>query len=137
MNEYSLRYSEARPDFYIPRPNEWRKQASKNVQASDGYFESNAGDYFEGRTSTICNLAYEAYQEMINHGVAREQARIVLPLNLYTTMTVCWDLKNLIHFIALRDGAHAQLEIQVYGKAMKSLISQVVPWVVELYEEKI
>ena len=68
-------------------------------------------------------------------GVAREMARMVLPVNIYTEIYACWDLKNLLHFITLRDDSHAQAEIQEYGKAIKTICSELFPWTMQAYEK--
>jgi thymidylate synthase (FAD) len=60
---------------------------------------------------------------------------LVLPINIYTEVYVTWDLKNLLHFISLRDDAHAQAEIQVYGKAIKQITQELFPWTIEAYEK--
>jgi flavin-dependent thymidylate synthase len=64
-----------------------------------------------------------------------EMARMVLPLNIYTMFYATWDLKNLLHFITLREDAHAQAEIQEYGKAMKRIMKELFPWTIEAYEK--
>jgi thymidylate synthase (FAD) len=73
---------------------------------------------------------------MLDSGIAREMARMVLPINIYTEIYSCWDLKNLIHFIALRDDSHAQSEIQEYAKAIKTICKELFPWTMEVYEEE-
>ena len=62
-------------------------------------------------------------------------ARFILPVGIYTEIYACWDMKNLLHFITLREDAHAQAEIQVYGKAIKSICSELFPWTMEAYEK--
>ena len=71
---------------------------------------------------------------MLEDGVAREMARMVLPINIYTEIYCCWDLKNLLHFITLRDDSHAQEEIQEYGKAIKSICKELFPFTMTAYE---
>jgi thymidylate synthase (FAD) len=66
--------------------------------------------------------------------MAREMARMVLPVNIYTEIYACWDLKNLFHFITLREDSHAQSEIQEYGKAIKQICKELFPWTTEAYE---
>ena len=67
------------------------------------------------------------YDEMIINGVAREQARMVLPQNMYTEFYASVNLHNLAGFLKLRTGAHAQWEIRQYAKALVTLVEPIVP----------
>ncbi len=146
LNEVSARYTELPNEFYIPK--NWRRQDTKNKQGSvdDGVFnpeifqslsdveppmKNDCSSVFE----EVCQTAYRTYELMLGAGVAREMARMVLPINIYTECHVCWDLKNLLHFISLRDDSHAQAEIQEYGKAIKKITSELFPWTIEAYEK--
>ncbi len=143
LNEVSARYTELPNEFYIPK--EWRRQDIKNKQgsisddswnpvidlpSSNGY-KCDATSYVTG----VSQAAYEAYQTLLNAGIAREMARMVLPVNIYTEIYACWDLKNLLHFISLRDDSHAQAEIQEYGRAIKRICVALFPWTMEAYEK--
>jgi thymidylate synthase (FAD) len=147
LNEVSARYTELPNEFYIPT--NWRPQDVKNKQSS-----VDAGDWNPLLYPTcnmdlnsinpldatealelFCQRSYELYQTMIKAGIAREMARMVLPVNIYTEIYACWDLKNLLHFITLRDDGHAQSEIQAYGKAIKSILVELFPWTMEAYEK--
>lgn len=132
LNEVSARYTELPAEFYIPK--EWRKQDVKNKQGS---VETTEIDH-ESLSKAVflnCNHQYQFYKDLLNCGVAREMARMVLPVNIYTEMYVCWDLKNLLHFIGLRDDPHAQWEHQQYGKAIKEITKELFPWTLEAYEK--
>jgi thymidylate synthase (FAD) len=85
--------------------------------------------------TNLCKQAYEKYQLLLMRGVAREMARMVLPVNIYTEIYACWDMKNLLHFITLREDSHAQAEIQEYGKAIKAIVKELFPWTMEAYEK--
>lgn len=132
LNEVSARYTELPNEFYIPKI--WRKQDIKNKQSS---IESEELDH----NALSFNLrrwndeAYEKYRVLLDKGVAREMARMVLPVNIYTEIYTSWDLKNLLHFITLRDDSHAQAEIQEYGKAIKSVCKELFPWTMAAYEK--
>lgn len=136
LNEVSARYTQLPNEFYVP--NEWRIQDAKNKQGSvSADLEKNA-EWQRRQTDRLlklCDFAYETYEEMLKDGVAREMARMVLPVNIYTEIYTTWDLKNLLHFIALRDDSHAQSEIQAYGKAIKDICRELFPWTIEIYEE--
>lgn len=140
LNEVSARYTELPNQFYLPT--EWRKQATDNKQGSaeekdwhglhaDGLSKHNC---LSRETQRLYSDAYACYESLIGQGVAREMARMVLPVGIYTEIYSCWDLSNLLKFFALRDDAHAQAEIQEYARAMKQIVSEVFPWTMELYE---
>jgi thymidylate synthase (FAD) len=82
-----------------------------------------------------CEDSYHLYQTMLTAGIAREMARMVLPINIYTEIYACWDLKNLLHFITLREDSHAQAEIQAFGTAIKTIAKEFFPWTLETYEK--
>ena len=140
LNEVSARYTALPNEFYIPKT--WRRQDIKNKQSSITDEEWGAADNdgwsIHGTASfelmEICEKAYKSYEKMLKWGVAREMARMILPINIYTEIYCCWDLKNLLHFITLRDDAHAQAEIQEYGKAVKTICKELFPWTMEAYE---
>lgn len=141
LNEMSARYTELPEEFYIP--SEWRYQDPQNKQGSVGVFNpviQHQALCAEAQTATehlsgLCGLAYEVYQQMLRAGIAREMARMVLPINIYTECYATWDMKNLIHFITLRDDSHAQAEIQEYGRAVKKICVELFPWTMEAYEK--
>ena len=137
MNERSLRYTEPEFDFYIPKS--WRKQDTKNKQGSvdEGNWNPTINTFDEATTALDrhCFEAYKLYNEMIESGIAREMARMVLPVNLYTEFYATWDLRNLLHFISLRDDSHAQSEIQEYAKAIKIILHDLFPVAMACYEK--
>ena len=132
VNEVSARYTQLPNEFYIPE--KWRAQDTKNKQGS---IEDDGIDHlsWSQELTMHCKESYELYETMLKGGVAREMARMVLPVNIYTEIYACWDLKNLLHFIALREDAHAQAEIQEYGRAIKTICSDLFPWTIAAYEK--
>lgn len=131
LNEVSARYTELPNEFYFPA--KWRAQDTQNKQGSVQADLDHA--HISGIVQDSCNAAYRTYKWMLDEGVAREMARMVLPVNIYTEIYACWDLKNLLHFITLREDAHAQAEIQDYGRAIKSICTELFPWTMEAYEK--
>jgi len=131
-NEVSQRYTDASEfDFYIPET--FRRQASDNRQASKDdpvmYFH----DHYHYTTSMASyvhahvNESLSLYGHMIESGVAREQARMVLPLNVYTEFYWTASLQAVVNFIKLRKHDGAQWEIRQYADALEALIMDVVP----------
>jgi len=84
-----------------------------------------------------CEQAFDVYQRLLDHGVARETAREHLPLSTYTEFYWKINLHNLLHYLRLRMDSHAQPEIQLYAKAMYDLVKPLVPAVAEAYEDYI
>lgn len=137
-NEISRRYTAEEIDFYIPAY--FRKQAESNRQASTDEkiftiewqnYTSNA----ENLLKYVTNSAENLYKTLLDNGVAREQARMVLPQNMNTMFYAKTDLHNLLHFIDLRDSEHSQYEIRVYAQAMLKLITPIVPWTIEAWSK--
>jgi len=135
MNEISGRYSVMRDEFYFPHPSDLRKQSTTNKQGSDGSVNDADAEAFSQAIEQQCKQAYDLYTKMLNAGVAREQARMILPLNLYTEYYWKQDLHNLLHFLALRLDSHAQYEIRVFAQAMYDLVKPLVPVTIQAFED--
>lgn len=134
VNEVSARYTELPDDFYIPA--NWRIQDIKNKQGS--VFEDKPVGWQHDNDvilNQVYDICYDRYLQLINRGVAKEMARFVLPVGIYTEIYSTWDLRNLLHFFSLRDDPHAQWEHQQYGKAMKKIAAELFPWTIEAYEK--
>ncbi|HZJ09248.1 MAG TPA: FAD-dependent thymidylate synthase [Trueperaceae bacterium] len=138
LNEISGRYSVMRDEFYLPRGFEIRYQSSLNKQGSD------ARDVPAELRQRVLDLlrdgqtrAYKEYEELLGDDVARELARVNLPLSLYTEMYWQIDLNNLFHFLRLRLDWHAQYEIRAYGDAVAAAVKAVCPAAYEAFEEHI
>ena len=135
INEYSGRYSMMKDEFYKPEIENVRQQSSVNKQGSgESINEVDAFDFIE-KIDSICNQSYEEYEKAIQKGVAREQARMLLPVNFYTEWYWKVDLHNLLHFLALRCDPHAQWEIRVFADAMLELVKPIVPLAIEAWED--
>lgn len=115
VNEYSTRYSEAIDAAQRTPEGAWRSQATTNRQGSCGTIDTVTGHHLSLREQQFHAVAREIYEERLASGVAREQARKDLPLSTYTEAYWKIDLHNLLHFLALRMDAHAQLEIRTYA----------------------
>lgn len=115
VNEISTRYSIAIDAAQITQPTEWRTQAAGNRQGSGGPVDVSMGLRLTATEAEIQRQARAVYQERLELGVAREQARKDLPLSTYTEAYWKIDLHNLFHFLALRMHDHAQHEIRSYA----------------------
>lgn len=149
MNSESTRYVEVHDEFYLPSV--MRAQSTSNKQGSSGaltgeyrvtkslgvstngpivetFFPGvDAQSYAKMRYEDACRQSFNAYREMVKMGVAKEQARDVLPLCTYVSFIWTASLAAVAHFIKLRDEAHAQMEIRAYAVAMKQLALEKFP----------
>jgi thymidylate synthase (FAD) len=135
VNEVSGRYSVMPNKFFTPHPNDIRAQSNKSKQVSEGQCDALTAEEFANYVDRLSIETYGKYEEFIARGVGREQARIVLPPNLYTEWYWKIDLHNLFHFLALRMHSHAQKEIQVYAKGMFQMVKQMCPIAAEAFED--
>jgi thymidylate synthase (FAD) len=136
VNEMSGRYSILPNQFYIPTAEGVRKQSTKNKQCSEGQVEDTTdAQAFVTKLDETCSQAYSDYEKAIEAGVGREQARMLLPQNLYTAWYWKIDTHNLLHFLKLRCDAHAQYEIRVFADAMLKLITPIIPWTIEAWND--
>ena len=128
VNEYSGRYSLMPMLFYTPSEEQLQTQSKKNNQGRSGTVVE-AAKYSEAvrRWNEIREKSREAYEWMTLEDMARELARIDLPLSTYTQWYWKIDLHNLLHFLKLRVDHHAQWEIQEYGRVMAGMLKRVAP----------
>lgn len=138
LNEISGRYSVLQDEFYTPSPSEVRKQSSRNKQGrSDERLEEADEKAVISQFSEEQTSLYAGYEDYLNKGVARELARINLPVSLYTEWYWQIDLHNLFHFLRLRLDDHAQYEIRVYAEAMAQCAQAVAPMAYQAFENHI
>jgi thymidylate synthase (FAD) len=139
VNEYSARYSILDREFYIPEPAQLAAQSTVNNQ---GRGETLSGPEAARVLDILKNdaaTAYDHYEDMLSQdgqqGLARELARMNLPMNIYTQWYWKVDLHNLFHFLRLRADTHAQYEIRVYAEAMCQIVSDWVPLAYRAFED--
>ena len=136
VNEYSTRYSIAIDRAQMTPADSWRQQAQDNKQGSSGFFDNVQGVQFSAAEQELHLLSKEVYQQRLDAGVAREQARKDLPLSTYTEAFWQIDLHNLLHFLALRMDSHAQLEIRRYAETIgEKIVKQWVPATWEAFQD--
>ena len=161
VNEYSTRYSIAIEDRCTTTPGEWRLQSTNNKQGSSGLVtdsnslpmpgitvyadENGCRDQLEAGNKVASALSEEesralgtseaAYYNMLQSGVAKEQARKILPLSTYTMAYWKIDLHNLFHFLSLRLDSHAQQEIREFAEAIWTIVQDWVPHAAEAFQD--
>ena len=131
-NEISGRYVSYN-EFYLPT--EFRKQSEDNKQASDGLVDSQA--HVQRIWQIGQREAITAYEELLKHGVAREQARSLLPLTVYTKVWWTASFQSVMNFIELRDEPTSQVEIQEYARAMRKIMLTFFPETTKLWFDDI
>lgn len=124
-NEVSRRYTSEAITFY--QPSVMRKQAVKNLQASDGELAQTEQAIADHIYTQQIERAFKAYNELLACGVARELARAVLPHALNTQFYMSGNLLNWVKFIKLRDSEHAQLEAQIVAQQIKAQLNELYP----------
>ena len=133
-NEESGRYRELRPVFYVPGPDRKLQQRGRpgHYEFVDGTPEQS--ELVQSQTRRICTEAYAAYQRMLAAGVAREVARIVLPLTIYSSMYVTMNARSLMNFLSLRtkrEGSQfpsfPQREIEMCAELMEAEWAALMP----------
>lgn len=130
FNEISARYTQVKDEFYIPQ--EFRGQDIKNRQGSVAAdLDNNA---LHKIYEDAINASFEAYNKLIEAGVAREMARGVLPVCQYTQFYWSVNARSLLNFLQLRQDGHAQYEIRVYADAIAQIFKEKLPWSWEAFE---
>ena len=136
VNEYSTRYSVAIDAASRTEAGQWRLQAATNRQGSAGVLDPAVGAHLSSREAEFQRQARAVYQERLDAGVAREQARKELPLSTYTEAYWKIDLHNLFHFLSLRADSHAQAEIRAYATLIgQEIVRRWVPLTWEAYRD--
>ena len=139
VNEYSARYSILDREFYIPAPDQLNAQSVINNQGRGELLEGEEAARVLQILKDDSNHAYDSYEAMISDegqsGLARELARMNLPMNIYTQWYWKVDLHNLFHFLRLRADSHAQYEIRVYADAICKIVADWVPAAFGAFED--
>ncbi len=136
VNEYSTRYSLAIDAAQATESSDWRSQSASNRQGSEGRIEAGTGEKLTASEREFQERARALYEERVELGVAREQARKDLPLSTYTEAYWKIDLHNLLHFLALRMDSHAQEEIRDYATTIgQKIVQPLFPLVWEAFED--
>ena len=129
-NEISGRYVPY-DEFY--EPTEFRKQSDDNKQASDGLIDEQVEATMYWRTTQ--NNTIETYNKLLDMGMAKEQARSILPLTVYTKVWWTASFQSIMNFIELRDEPSSQVEMQEYAKVMKKIMLKTFPETTKLWSE--
>lgn len=136
VNEYSGRYSEMKDEFYIPDAEQICMQSTDNRQGrSEEQLAPAEVEDILFKLESSQNQLFNEYNFFLSKNLARELARINLPLSSYTEWYWKIDLHNLMHFLRLRLDEHAQYEIRLYAEKVAELIKPIVPLTYEAFED--
>ncbi len=135
INEFSGRYSEFKKEYYIPSEKSFKLQSKSNKQGGEILAGHEIYSMSKEEIINTSENAWKSYQEMIDNGVSREQARMILPVNFYTNWYWKNDLKNTLHFLKLRKDKHAQFEIREYADAMADIVKERLPMSYRAFED--
>jgi thymidylate synthase (FAD) len=136
LNEISGRYSVMKDEFYLPADDAIAPQAQDNKQGRSGEpFDEATRETIRIELAEQQGAAYRGYESLLERDLARELARINLPLSMYTEWYWQIDLHNLFHFLKLRMDGHAQYEIRAYAEVMFEIARAVCPLAVSSFEE--
>lgn len=133
-SEQSGRYDELEPLFYVPAEESVRVQVGKPMEYRFEQADPHVANLFRHNLCWANEVAWDMYQRALSRGVAKEQARLSLPVNTYTNVVWTMNLRALFTFLRLRLDSHAQREAQVYALAMESLAREVAPDALSLWE---
>lgn len=138
VNEYSGRYSEMGDEFYVPERDQIRSQSDINKQGrASSALEDEKTDEILKQLEREQYEIFEGYETMLQTGLARELARINLPLSSYTQWYWKIDMHNLFHFLKLRMDPHAQYEIRVYAETIAEIVKAAAPVSYEAFNDYI
>ena len=135
VNEYSARYSVLSDDFFVPTLAAIQGQSETNKQGRTGQIDAKSAKEFQKRIAQVNQQSLDTYHWALEKGVARELARLVLPVNSYTEWYWKIDLHNFLHFLTLRLDPHAQPETRAFATAMYSLVQDLCPVAFEAFED--
>ena len=138
LNEYSARYAQMLHEFYYPTQDMIRTQSELNKQMSSDYgFDDEKYNEIIAKMKESCEKSWSVYEDMLSYGVARETARGILPVNIYTEFYWKLDAHNLMHFFNLRCRPEAQQEIRMYALVMMDFFKVWLPMTYEAFMDYI
>lgn len=127
INEESARYSPLQGHFYVPEEEAWRHQVGKPGNYTFEQMSPDQISLARPDLEAAYDVAFRAYSLLMERGVAKEVARLCLPVGIYSQMIWCCNARSLMNFLRLRNAPTAQREIRLYAEAMEAIFAQVMP----------
>jgi thymidylate synthase (FAD) len=127
FNEFSMRYAKATDDFYVPEPEDVRTQVGKPGAYSFEPVDDDLAESTRAQLQDVYEHAYATYERLVEAGVARELARLAMPMGAYTEFYWTVNARSLMNFVSLRAAETAQREIRRYAEAVESFFAERMP----------
>jgi thymidylate synthase (FAD) len=127
FNEFSMRYAKATDDFYLPEPEDVRSQVGKPGAYSFEPVEPELAETAREELRSVYEEAYSTYTRLVDLGIARELARLVMPMGAYTEFYWTVNARSLMNFVSLRAAESAQREIRRYAEACERFFAEKMP----------
>jgi thymidylate synthase (FAD) len=127
FNEFSMRYARATDDFYVPEADDVRSQVGKPGSYSFEPVDPDLAERAREELRDVYEHAYATYERLVEAGVARELARVVLPVGAYTEFFWTVNARALMNFLSLRNAETAQREIRHYAEACERFLEHHMP----------
>ncbi len=126
-NEFSMRYAKATDDFYVPEQEDVRTQVGKPGAYTFEPLDAATAETARQELTAAYDRAYAAYERLVDLGVAREVARLAIPVGAYTEFYWTVNARSLMNFLSLRAAESAQREIRRYAEACEELFAERMP----------
>ena len=127
FNEFSMRYAKATDEFYVPEPEDVRSQVGKPGAYSFEPVDAELAETTRRELQAVYDHAYSTYERLVEQGVARELARVVIPVGAYTEFYWTLNARSLMNFVSLRAAETAQREIRRYADACERFLAEKMP----------
>jgi thymidylate synthase (FAD) len=127
FNEFSMRYAKASDEFYVPEPEDVRSQTGKPGAYSFEQVEPELAERTREELQAVYDAAYTTYNRLVEQGVARELARLAMPMGAYTEFYWTVNARSLMNFVSLRAAETAQREIRRYADACERFLAEMMP----------
>jgi len=127
FNEFSMRYAKATDDFYVPEPEDVRTQVGKPGAYRFEPVEDELAEQTREDLREVYEHAYATYEKLVEAGVARELARLAMPMAAYTEFYWTVNARSVMNFVSLRAAETAQREIRRYAEAVEALFAEKMP----------
>ena len=132
---FSLRYSEAKPVFWVPSDDRPLVQVGKALDYRREKGDDEQAELARESITVVAESAWNMYQDMIDGGIANEVARTVLPNSIYSPFWATGNLRSWLHFIGLRNDEHAQYEVREAAEKVESIIGERWPVALAAYRD--
>ena len=133
---FSLRYSEAKPDFWVPSAERPLVQVGKALDYRREKGDDEQAELARESITVVAESAWNMYQDMIDGGIANEVARTVLPNSIYSPFWATGNLRSWLHFVALRNDEHAQYEVREAAVKVEAIIGELWPVALEAFRSE-